>query len=94
MLPDASPRATLFLIDPVMLSQLILKYLILAEPQTDLFLRTFDGIGAVADVSANVLCCKESDACVVLYLKYLRTHNGIVPTNGTWGGGHGIRSTE
>ena len=69
MLPDASPRATLFLIDPFMLSQLVLKYLILAEPQSDLFLRTLDGIGAVADVSANVLCFKQSDSCVLLYLK-------------------------
>ena len=69
MLPDASPRATLFLIDPFMLSQLVLKYLILAEPQSDLFLRTLDGIGAVADVSANVLCFKQSDSCILLYLK-------------------------
>ena len=76
-----------------MLSQLVLKYLILAEPQSDLFLRTLDGIRAVADVSANVLCFKQSDSCVLLYFR-LRTHDGIVPTNGTWGGGHGVRSTE
>ena len=52
-----------------MLSQLVLKYLILTEPQSDLFLRTFDGIGAVADVSANVLIFKQSDSCVLLYFK-------------------------
>lgn len=38
-----------------MLSKLVLKYLVLAEPQSDFFLRTFDSIGAVADISANVL---------------------------------------
>lgn len=69
MLPDTSPRAILFFIDPLMLSQLVLKYLILAEPQGNLFLRTLDGIGAVADVSANVLCFKQSDSCVQLYFE-------------------------
>ena len=69
MLPDTSLPAILFLIDPVMLSQLVLEYLILAEPQTDLFLRTLDGIGAVADVSANVLCFKQSESCVLPYFK-------------------------
>ena len=69
MLTDTSLLAILFLIDPVMLSQLVLEYLILAEPQTDLFLRTLDGIGAVADVSANVLCFKQSESCVLPYFK-------------------------
>ena len=45
----------LLLIDPVVLSQLILKHLVLAEPQSNLFLRTLDCVGAVADVAADVL---------------------------------------
>ena len=52
-----------------MLSQLVLKHLVLAEPQSDFFLRTLDSVGAVADVSANVLSFDQPYSCVLLYFK-------------------------
>ena len=52
----------LLLIDPVVLSQLVLKHLVLAKPQSNLFLRTLDSVGAVADVAANVLCCNQPNS--------------------------------
>lgn len=45
----------LFLVDPVVLSQLVLKHFVLVEPQSNLFLRALDGVGAMADVAANIL---------------------------------------
>ena len=68
-----------------MLSQLVLKHLILAEPQSDFFLRTLDSVGAVADVPANVLYFNQPIFMPLAVLEGLRTHNGVVPTNGTWG---------
>lgn len=77
-----------------MLSKLVFKYLVLAEPQGDFFLRTLDSVGAMADISANVLCCSQSASHVLLYFKHGATHNGIVPTDGAWGGGQRVRGTE
>ena len=45
----------LLLIDPVMLSLLVFKNLSLLEPQSNLFLRALDSIGAVADIAADIL---------------------------------------
>ena len=52
-----------------MLSQLVLKHLVLAEPQGDFFFRALDSVGAVTDVSANVLSSDQPYSCVLLYLK-------------------------
>lgn len=49
-----APSSFLLLIDPVVLSQLVFKHFVLTKPQSDLFLRTLDSVGAVADVAANV----------------------------------------
>lgn len=59
----------LLLVDPVVLSQLVLKHLVLAKPQINLFLRTLDSVGAVADVAANVLCFNQPHSCVLLCSK-------------------------
>ena len=60
----------LLLIDPVVLSELVLKHLVLAKPQSNLFLRTLDSVGAVADVAANVLCLDQPhSSCVSSYSK-------------------------
>lgn len=77
-----------------MLSELVVKYLVLAEPQSDFFLRTLDSVGAVADISANVLYFSQLASYALLYFKHRATHNGIVSTNGPWGGGQRVRSTE
>jgi len=45
----------LLLVDPVMLSLLVLNDLTLTKPQGNLFLRAVNSIGAVADIAANVL---------------------------------------
>jgi len=45
----------LFLIDPVVLGLLVALHLALLKPQVDLLLRGLDGVGAVADVAADVL---------------------------------------
>ena len=39
-----------------MLGQLVLEDLLLAEPQGDFLLGALDGVGAVADIAADVLC--------------------------------------
>ena len=51
----AEALRVLFLVDPFMLSQLVFKDLLRFEPQSDLLLSTLDGVGAVADVAADVL---------------------------------------
>ena len=51
-----SSRSTnLFLVDPVVLCGLPALDLLLVEPQRDLLLGRLDGVGAVADVAADIL---------------------------------------
>ena len=47
--------APLLLIDPVMLGLLVFNDLSLLEPQSNLFLGALDGVGAVADITADIL---------------------------------------
>ena len=53
--PAFSRRDSWFLIDPIKLRMLVLNDLALVEPQRDLLLRALDSIGAVADITADVL---------------------------------------
>jgi hypothetical protein len=46
---------SLLLVDPVVLSLLPALDLALVEPESDLLLGGLDGVGAVADVAADVL---------------------------------------
>ena len=64
------------LIDPVKLSWLPADYLLVLEPECNLFLGAVDAIGAVADIAADVLDC-------VSFLNTLAfsTYNGIVAAN-------------
>ena len=50
----------LFLVDPVVLGLLPALDLALLEPKSDLLLGGLDGIGAVADVTADVLLVGEN----------------------------------
>jgi hypothetical protein len=45
----------LFLVDPVVLAQLPGLDLALLEPKSNLLLGVLDGVGAVADVAADIL---------------------------------------
>lgn len=45
----------LFLVDPLVLGGLPALDLALVEPESDLLLGRLDGVGAVADVAADVL---------------------------------------
>ena len=53
--PRARALPALLLIDPFVLSLLIIKHLVFFEPQSDFFLGAVDAIGAVANITANVL---------------------------------------
>jgi hypothetical protein len=46
----------LFLVDPVVRGLLPGLHLLGLEPESDLLLGSLDGVGAVADVAADVLC--------------------------------------
>lgn len=58
----------LFLVDPVVLSQLVALDLTLLEPESDLLLGRLDGVGAVAHVAADILSSETlaiSTSCVI-----------------------------
>lgn len=57
----------LLFINPVVLSLLVLKHLVLAKPQINFFLRTLDSIGAVADVAADILSFNQQFSCVLMF---------------------------
>lgn len=57
----------LLFINPVVLSLLVLKHLVLAKPQINFFLRTLDSIGAVADVAADILFFNQQFSCVLMF---------------------------
>ena len=59
----------LFLVDPVVLSLLVALDLALLEPKRDLLLSGLDGVGAVADVAADVL--EETRIVSKLYIECL-----------------------
>lgn len=89
----------LFLVDPVVLALLPGLDLALLEPESNLLLGVFDGVGAVADVAADILLhllasLLEATPAYDVGHKRLCTYDGEVTTDGARLGGERVGGTE
>jgi hypothetical protein len=64
----------LLLVDPVVGGLLPALELLRLEPESDLLLGRLDGVGAVADVAADVLL--EEDLLVNMFQRHLKLNGG------------------
>jgi len=82
------------LIDPIELALLVLNHFTLGEPQGDFLLGVLDTVGAMANVTTNILIHSQRNSSASLSPGLGFTHNGEVAPDGAWSGRERVGGTE